>query len=530
MLEAQGISKTYGGVTALQDVSLALRPGSVHALLGENGAGKSTLVKIIAGAIRPNAGVLRLDGVEVSFSSTADAARHGVAVVSQELSLFPDLDVLSNLFPMREIKWGPFVSRAAMAERAAPILAELGLDISLRRQIATLSLAERQLLETARALVTNPRVLILDEPTSALEQSKSEALLGILRVLRDRKVAVLFVSHILEEVTQLCDQVTVLRDGEMVLTGVPLGQLSIPDIVEAMLGKRGDVRRAQAPKRVAQEMLSSLLGRVISDGEPGEGSNRAATGDLVLENVSVKGVIDAVNLVVSPGEIVGLAGLVGAGQHACIELIAGLRRPDTGRALLPGGRQVPHGLPKAIEAGVALASGDRRRYGLMLDKSVWENVGQVRSVALARDGAFIRSTNLRRRAREHTERLRVRTPSVEERTGLLSGGNQQKVVFAKWLDASSSVLLLDDPTRGVDVGAKAEMHTLVRAVADAGAVVLLCSTDIDELADLCDRVIVFHRGRICAALSGGSLTAYAVLEAMNTGLVANVGMEAEEAD
>jgi ribose transport system ATP-binding protein/rhamnose transport system ATP-binding protein len=249
----------------------------------------------------------------------------------------------------------------------------------------------------------------------------------------------------------------------------------------------------------------------------------------VLERVSVRGVIEDVDLVAPPGQIIGLAGLVGAGHHACIELVAGLRRPDQGRVLLPGGKPAPHGLPKAIDAGVALASGDRRRYGLMLDKPVWENVGQVRSVALARDGTFIRSMKLRVRAREHIERLRVRTPSVEEQTGLLSGGNQQKVVLAKWLDASPSVLLLDDPTRGVDVGAKAEMHALIRAIADAGAVVLLCSTDIDELVDVCDRVVVFHRGRICVEISHEELNSHEVLEAMNTGSPAVARMEAERA-
>jgi ABC-type sugar transport system ATPase subunit len=282
------------------------------------------------------------------------------------------------------------------------------------------------------------------------------------------------------------------------------------------------VRKAQSPTRVAQDLLSGLLGRIEADGATGAQSIKAP-GDLIFDHVTVKGLIEDVSLVASPGQIVGLAGLVGAGHHACIELVAGLSRPDSGRVLLPGGKPAPHGLPKAIDAGVALASGDRRRYGLMLDKSVWENVGQVRSVALARDGAFINSMELRRRAREATEKLHVRTPSVEEHTGLLSGGNQQKVVFAKWLDASPSVLLLDDPTRGVDVGAKAEMHTLIRAVAQAGAVVLLCSTDIDELADVCDRVVVFYRGRICVEFSGESQNAHAVLEAMNTGSATSGG-------
>jgi ribose transport system ATP-binding protein/rhamnose transport system ATP-binding protein len=310
---------------------------------------------------------------------------------------------------------------------------------------------------------------------------------------------------------------------------VPLDQLGIPDIVKAMLGEREDDRGVPPPTRVAQELLSGLLGRVPSNGEAGTRSGAASTAALVFERVSVAGVIEDVDLVAPPGQIIGLTGLVGAGHHACIELVAGLRRPDQGRVLLPGGKTVPHGLPKAIDAGVAYASGDRRRYGLMLDKSVWENVGQVRSVALARDGTLIRSMKLRLRARKHTETLRVRTPSVEEQTGLLSGGNQQKVVFAKWLDASPSVLLLDDPTRGVDVGAKAEMHALIRAIADAGAVVLLCSTDIDELVSVCDRLVVFHRGRICVEIPSEELNSHDVLEAMNTGSPAVLRTEAKAA-
>jgi ABC-type sugar transport system ATPase subunit len=225
-----------------------------------------------------------------------------------------------------------------------------------------------------------------------------------------------------------------------------------------------------------------------------------------------------VSLRAKPGEIVGLAGVAGAGHQTVLELLSGRRRPDAGAVLLPGGRPVPAGLRAAIAAGVALVSGDRRRYGLMLDKPLWENIGQVRAVALARDGPLVRRRALRARAREHAARLQVRAPSVDEHAGRLSGGNQQKVVFAKWLDARPTVLLLDDPTRGVDVGAKAEMHELVRGAAAAGAVVLLTSTDLDELQALCHRVFVLHRGRLCAELAGDRLHARTVLEAMNTGV------------
>jgi ABC-type sugar transport system ATPase subunit len=497
MLEARGVRKSYGGVVALAGADLVVRPGTVHALLGENGAGKSTLVKAIAGALTPDEGVVTLDGREVRFRSTREAAAQGVAVVSQELNLFPDLDVLANLYPMREPKRGPFVDRGRMAREAQAVLDELQLDVPLRRPLGELTLAQRQQVEIAKALLTSPRVLILDEPTSALGQASTQNLLDVLRVLRDRDVGVVFVSHILEDVMALCDEITVLRDGAVVLSAVPRAQLTVPAIVAAMLG---DQRAAPAAERVAEQIDAGERAR------------------LRFEGVRVDGAIDAFDAELAGGEIIGLTGVAGAGHLAVLELVSGLRRASAGRVLLPSGRPVPHGLRAAVRAGVALVTGDRRRLGLMLDKSIWENVAQVRAVGLAADGPWISAGRLRRRAQEQVERLRVRSSSVEQPVGLLSGGNQQKVVFAKWLEAHPSVILLDDPTRGVDVGAKAEMHALVRSAADAGAVVLICSTDVDELVDLCDAVYVFHQHRVCARLSGAELDAHAVLEAMNTGV------------
>jgi ABC-type sugar transport system ATPase subunit len=512
MLEAQGIDKSYGGVVALSGAGLTVRAGSVHALLGENGAGKSTLVKIIAGAVRPDAGVLRLDGKQVSFSNTAQAARNGVAVVSQELSLFPDLDVLSNLFPMREPTHGPIIDRGEMVRRARPVLADLGLNMNLRQPLGSLTLAERQLIEIAKALITQPRVLILDEPTSALESARAEALIGTLKIMRDRQVAVLFVSHILEEVMQLCDEVTVLRDGLPVLEGAKREDLTVQAIVDAMLGDRAKREQGLAGEAAA-DVHEHIAEAVDAPGDGAKGQLRT----LRAEGVSVEDRLENVTFTAEPGQILGVAGLAGAGHTTLIELLSGQRRPSSGKVLLPGGKPVPRGLRNAIGAGVALVTGDRRRFGLMLDKPLWDNIGQVRAVALARDGHFIRSRTLRKHAREHMKRLRVRAPSPDERAGLLSGGNQQKVVFAKWLDAQPSVLLLDDPTRGVDVGAKAEMHTLIRSAAEAGAIVILASTDLDELEQMCDRVLVFYRHKMTAELSGSHLTVHTLLEAMNTG-------------
>ena len=498
MLEARNIRKTYGGIVALRGVDLTVRAGSVHALLGENGAGKSTLVKIIGGAVRADSGTLRLDGKDVDFASTARAVQRGVAVVSQELNLFPDLDVLANLFPMRERRLGPLVDRSTMADLARPVLAELGLQVSLRRRVGSLSLAQRQLLEIARALITSPRVLVLDEPTSSLEAQGTERLMKVLEVVRAREVAVLYVSHVLEEVMSLSDEITVLRDGGAVLEAVPRSQLTIPDIVDAMLGDSGRQRREQA------------------QGAPREAA-AARKGRLAMENVTVPDHLSNVTLTVESGEVVGLAGLAGAGHGAVLETAFGIRRAASGRVELTDGRPGAARSREAIRRGVALVTGDRRRFGLMLDKPVWENVAEVRAIGLARSGWLIRQSALRARAETHVRRLGIRARSVRDRAGQLSGGNQQKVVFAKWLEVEPSILLLDDPTRGVDVPTRADMHELIRAEAEAGAAVLLCSTDVDELAAVCDRVLVFFRGTICAELSDAQLTTHHLLEAMNTG-------------
>ena len=505
MLEARDVSKSYGGVAALAGADLTVRAGSVHALLGENGAGKSTLVKVIAGALTPDDGTVTLNGKQVQFASTAAAVRQGVAVVSQELHLFPDLDILSNLYPMREPKRGPFVARSEMAAQARPVLADLGLDVNLRALLGELPLAQRQLVEIAKALLTDPQILILDEPTSALGASSTEMLLDTLRVLRDRQVGVVFVSHILEDVMALCDEVTVLRDGRVAMSAEPRSELTVPAIVKAMLGPAGEAEEVEPDAKLREYVAEEI---------------ESGTGHLELQEVAVEGALEPFSLDVAPGEIVGLAGVVGAGHHAVLEIVCGLRRPHSGSAVLPSGKRVPRGLRRAIRAGVALVPGDRRRLGLMLDKPIWENVAQIRSVGLAADGWVIRASDLRRRARDQVRWLKVRTRSVDQPAGSLSGGNQQKLVFAKWLDAQPSVVLLDDPTRGVDVGAKAEMHALIRSTAAAGAPVLMCSTDIDELAALCDRVVVFHQGRVSAELAGEALQTHAVLEAMNTGGVA----------
>jgi len=523
VLEASGVAKTYGGVVALQGCDFAVAPGTVHALLGENGAGKSTLVKILTGAVQPDAGTITLDGNPVRFSDASDAARHGVAVVSQELNLFPDLDVLANLFTKREPLRGVFFDRRKMTAEAEPVLAELGLQVSPRTPVSELNLAQRQLIEVGKALLTRPRILILDEPTSALDDSGVQRLLGIIDVLRQRQVAVVFVSHILEETMQLSDIVTVLRDGQVVMAAAERSSLTIDDIVHAML----------SDKLLAEEERTAALVRHGVPAAPGhsdngsvpEGAGEAAAqtveNALVCQDVTVPEVLDGVSVSARVGEIVGLAGLVGAGHQALLEVVAGQRAATSGTLRLPRARnggdsgpsRPPRSLRHAVRHGIAIVSGDRK-LGLMLDKPIWQNVAQVRAVAQLGDGLVLRPQRLRRRAWDRITQLGVRSAGVDQIAGMLSGGNQQKVVLAKWLEAAPSTLLLDDPTRGVDVGAKADVHQLLRA-ARATSAVLLCSTDLDELVAVCDRVLVFRHGRIAVELSGDALTRHRLLTEMN---------------
>ncbi|GAB2848488.1 sugar ABC transporter ATP-binding protein [Actinoallomurus bryophytorum] len=493
MLTATGLVKHYGGVAALDDAGITAESGQVHALVGENGAGKSTLVKIISGAVRPDAGSVELDGHPVRFANTRQASAHGIAIVSQELMTFGDLTVLENLFPFGGPRRFGLVSTRAMERRAAPVLEELGLDVSPHARVETLSLADRQLLEICRALLQDPRVLILDEPTSALPRQAADRLAGTTKRLAERGLAVLYISHFLEEVLRVAQRVTVLRDGRTVLTGEEIEQVGVDSLVTAMLGGAApSVARAERARRGAAS--------------------------LALTAVGVAGRLRDVSLNASGGEIVGLAGLQGAGHLAVLDVVCGRARPATGSVRLPGGA-APRSPRHAVAAGVAYVSGDRKGRGLMLDQSLWENATAVRRLGLGRDGLMPSRRRMVERTEHLIRRLRIRGGPYDV-TAQLSGGNQQKAVLAKWLDADPAVFALDDPTRGVDVGARAEMHEIVRDLANDGKIVLIAATDLTELVDLCDRVLVFQRGRITDEIDGQSLSEQALSLAMNAGFAA----------
>ncbi|MGW5634109.1 sugar ABC transporter ATP-binding protein [Streptomyces sp. NPDC003832] len=480
VLVARGLAKSYGGVRALEGVDLRLRGGEVHALVGENGAGKSTLVRIVTGTTAADAGVVR----------TAPGTR--IAAVSQELSLFPDLTVRENLFPRRppRTRLG-LLDRGAMDRAARPVLAELGLDVDLGARLGGLPLADQQLTEIARALLLEPRLLVLDEPTSALPADAVDRLERVLRALTGRGIAVLYVTHFLAEVMRFAQRVTVLRDGRVALPAARRAEVGVPDLVTAMLGGRPEppARRPRTPAELPPPV--------------------------VLSGVCVPGRLADVTFTVRAGEVVGFAGLQGAGHLTALEVVCGRTAVSAGRVDV-GGRGRPRSLRDAVRAGLAFVPSDRKRFGLMVDRTVWENATAVSWLALGRGGVAPPRAELVRRTLELTERLRLRG-GPHDPVARLSGGNQQKVVFAKWLAAEPSIVVLDDPTRGVDIGVRAEMHAIVAELASDGAAVLLASTDLAELTELCDRVLVFVRGRVVGEVDGERLTEHGLAVAVQQG-------------
>ena len=493
MYALTGVTKHYGGVTALAGVDFAVHPGIVHAVVGENGAGKSTLMKIMAGAEQPDSGQLVLKGSRVHFRNVKQANDRGIAIVFQELSLFPELDVLSNLFILREPISRGVLQRGEMERRARPVADELGLHVPLSAAVRRLTLGEQQLVEIAKALLADANVLIFDEPNSALNAAETERLFGVLRQLRARGVAVLFISHRLEEVFEIADVITVVRNG-LIITTTDRASATIPQIV------------------------SQMIGRTYSEVTTRRRSGSRPAGDaLKLDGVSVAEAVEDVSLVASPGEIVGLAGLEGSGVAAVLDCIFGLAPLRAGCVTLPDGRSAPRSIPEAVHAGVAMVPADRRDEGLMLGQDILSNITQVTAGALHRFGFILRRDQMAQAAESRSRDLHIVADSMAGPVSSLSGGNQQKVVIAKWLEADPRVVLLNDPTRGVDVGAKEEIYTIIESLAAVGRIVLFTSTELSEYVRLCDRVIVFYRGRTCGELAGSEISTHRLLEAINTG-------------
>jgi rhamnose transport system ATP-binding protein len=469
-LALTGVSKSFGAVAALRDVHLELFAGEAHALVGENGAGKSTLVKILAGVHAPDAGTMTLDGTPVEFHGPADARAAGVAVIYQEPTLFPDLSVAENIFMGRQpLRAWRRIDRVAMRRQAGELFGRLGVRLDPDRPARGLSIADQQLVEIAKALSFEARILVMDEPTAALSGVEVERLFSVARSLRDAGTAVLFISHRFDEVFALCQRVTVMRDGAWVSTD-PAADLTIDQVVRRMVGRD----------------VSSLYPRQ-------ETTPREVLLD--VRGLTSRGAFSDVSFTVRGGEIVALAGLVGAGRSEVVRAVFGIDPYDGGEVYVAGRRLAAGSPTAAIEAGVALVPEDRRQQGLVMELSVQRNATLARRWSLARLG-ILRPAVERADAAAWTDRLQVKAARLAADVSTLSGGNQQKVVLAKWLSTNPRVLIVDEPTRGIDVGTKAEVHRLLSQLAADGVAILMISSELPEVLGMADRVLVMHSGRL----------------------------------
>ena len=487
VLALEGVSKSFGAVRALRGVSLQLFAGEAHALAGENGAGKSTLIKAMAGVHRPDEGTVLLDGEPVVFHGPADARDAGVAVIYQEPTLFPDLSVAENIFMGRQPRrsFGR-VDHRSVRSATADLFRRLGVDLDPDQPARGLSIADQQLVEIAKALSFDARVLIMDEPTAALTGSEVARLFGVVRSLREEGAAILFISHRLEEVFALCQRVTTLRDGAWIASE-PVDGLSEDDLIRRMVGRDLDELYPKTPAEVGAVALS-------------------------VRRLTREGVFTDVSFEVRSGEIVGLAGLVGAGRSEVARAVFGVDRWDGGEVEVAGKPLKPGAPSLAMAAGLALVPEDRRAQGLVMGMSIERNIGLTGLRANSRAGVMNRGSE-RSRAVDWAVRLQVKYARLADVVGTLSGGNQQKVVLAKWLATSPTVLIVDEPTRGIDVGTKAEVHRLLSELAGQGVAVLMISSDLPEILGMADRVLVMHEGRIAAEIPRAEATEQSVVAA-----------------
>ncbi len=475
ILRFENISKFFPGVTALRGVSFEVRAGDCHALLGENGAGKSTLGKICAGIYRPDEGQLYLEGRPVSFPTPLDAVSAGVGMVHQELCFCPNLTVAENLcLGSLPTRFG-FLNRAAMRERARAMLAEIGTTLDVDLPVSALSTGQEQMVQIAGAVGTGARIIVMDEPTSSLASGEVARLFELIDRLKARGVTLIYVSHRLEEIFRLCDRITVLRDGQHIET-TDTSAMTVETVVQRMIG------------------------RPLEQYFPGHLEARPAEEKLRVEGLSSPGRFEDISLSVHVGEVVGLAGLVGAGRSEVAQAIFGLDRKATGRIVVNGSEVNIRSPRQAMALGIGYLPEDRKRQGLVLSMGGRSNLSLPILDRLTRLG-FVKTSPERALTRTYFDRLRVRTPHMDTPVWSLSGGNQQKIAMAKWLASQCRILLIDEPTRGVDVGAKAEIHALIDELAKEGAAILLISSELPEVLNLSTRILVLREGRLVGELS-----------------------------
>ncbi|MEC5183363.1 ribose transport system ATP-binding protein [Cryobacterium sp. MP_3.1] len=480
LITLQNVTKTFGQVTVIQDVTVSVYPGQVQVLLGENGAGKSTLIKMVAGVYQPDGGQILVDGAVTSLPSTRAAEEHGIATIHQELNLVATMSVAENVMLGRMPTKLGMVDRKELRRQARAALALIGLEIDVDTPVGQLGIARQQLVEIAKALSINARVLILDEPTAALTRHETQALFAVMADLRKRGVGMLFISHHLDEIAEVGDTVTVIRDGHFI---------------------------AEVPASTPEdELVKLMVGRSIEDQFPRRADETPAlTEVLTVTNLTSAGQFDDISFSVRAGEVLGIAGLVGAGRTELIRAIAGADKYDTGSVTVRGA-QLPKGdIQAAIRAGIGHVPEDRKGQGLVLDASVNDNLGYATLASSAKLG-LADFTGQRRRAEAVAEKLRIRMHTIDQPIRSLSGGNQQKAVFGRWIIAASTVLLLDEPTRGVDVGAKVEIYELMNSITAAGGAIVMVSSELPEILGMSDRILVMRDGRLAGELSAVDAT------------------------
>ena len=475
LLRLSGITKRFLDVLALEDVSFELQRGEVHALCGENGAGKSTLMKILSGQLLPDAGEITFKGTPVRFASTTQAQAAGIAMIHQELNLVPHLSVAENIFLAREPRRGPFIDRRRLHSDAQRCLDRLGVDITPAAIVRTLSVAQRQMVEIAKALSIDAEVLIMDEPTSSLTETETGQLFKVIRELQADGVALVYISHRLDEMARIVDRVTVLRDGRHVSTD---------DIATTS----------------ADEVVTRMVGRTLEDKFPPATRRPGAAVLMSVQGLTRRGVFSDVAFELRRGEILGFAGLMGAGRTEVARAVFGADLPDAGTVRLEGRALSIRSPRDAIAHGVAYLSEDRKGEGLALGMTVAHNISLANPAGVANRLGFIRFAQESAAAQRYIDSLSIRTPSTRQAVRLLSGGNQQKVVIAKWLFRDSRVLFFDEPTRGIDVGAKYAIYKLLDELAAQGIGVVLISSELPEILGMTDRVAVFHAGRLRTVL------------------------------
>ena len=525
VLRATGIRKAFGGVQALKGVDFELRAGEVHGLIGENGAGKSTLIKIITGAHQADEGRLEVNGRVVAANDPVISRSVGIAAIYQQPALFPDLSVAENIAlglepggSWRRVRW------SERRRRARELLDRVGSTIRPEADVRSLSMPEQQLVEIARALGANARILIMDEPTASLSEREVEHLFAVIRQLRSQGVAIIYISHRLEELLQMADRVTVLRDGALVETAemAPPDKGTVPFC--AASSHTAESAKGDSPRAVDKARLIRLMvGREISAVFP---KIEVRHGDVVLETRGLgcrDSGVSGVNLTVRAGEILGLAGLVGAGRTELARTLFGLTPADSGEIWLSRGKGLRessstltpalsqrervriHSPAQAVRLGIAYVPEDRRRHGVVLEMPVAANVTLAVLRRIARFG-WLQFRRERRLANRFAQQLAIKTPSIDVPVGNLSGGNQQKVALARWLAAEPTVLILDEPTQGIDVGAKAEIHRLMGTLAEQGLAILMISSELPEILGMSDRIAVMHTGTLAGTLDRGEAT------------------------